>query len=78
MLRRSFVKSFQNDSPRKRQKCHYGKKERHIILFAHLGFPNSCRSILLSIEQINSKIKLEYLIDVLEEVYNKKRAVHIE
>jgi hypothetical protein len=78
VLRRPSVKSVQNDSPRKRQKRHYGQKERHIILFTHPGFRNSCWDIFLSTEQSHSKIKLENFINVLEKVYNKKRAVLTE
>jgi hypothetical protein len=78
VLRRTFAKSFQNDSPRKRQKCLNGQKERHIILFAYLGFPNSGGAIFFSTEQSHSKIKLENFINVLKKVYNKKRTVHTE
>ena len=78
MLRWSFVKSFQNDSPRKRQKHLYGQKECHLILSAHLCFPNSCGNIFLLIEQRDSKIKLENISDVLEKVNFEKLTVPLK
>jgi hypothetical protein len=78
VLRWSFAKSFQNDSPRKRQKHINGQKERHLILSAHLCFPNSCGTIFLLTDQRDSKIKQENITDVLEKVNFEKLAVPLK